>query len=276
MPVGLDKIKQNADQAAKRQADFDSGASEFKRYMMLKNGDTARVRFLEEGASVWFVHTHELPKKPGQQFADKILCADQALSDVEANTYADGSRACYACQMGVKRGTKVLINLIRFDEPKLTRDAQGGAVKDAAGNYVFDGTEPALLIWDCSQTLGGRLAYLESVHGPLSHHICTVHKTGDKNNMYMVDIVEPNKSPEPWEHALLQQKIDPPKAIQLASPKFRALPLLSYPDMQRAYANVGVASGFQPPAPVAPTGNTYADAMAARNAGGHVNPGALS
>lgn len=279
MPRGMSRIKQNAAEAAQRQADFDAGGG-FGRAFKIKDGQTSRVRFLEEGEGVWYVYTHDLPKKPGQQYADRILCADQALSDEEADTYVDGSRRCYACELdGVKRSSRVIINMIRFDEPKLVRDAKGNAVK-VGNDYQFDGVEPTLVTWQTSQTVGGRLAYLESIHGPLTNHIFSIHKTGDKNNAWMIDVVEALKPPTDIERKLLAKKISPPKAIQNVSPKYMSLPLMSYGDMKRAYSGVGVPAGFDNAAP--PAGgqpqpdNIYAKALEERGGGqGHLNLGAF-
>jgi hypothetical protein len=273
MPRGISRIKQLHEESAKRQAEFESGTG-FHRALIMKGNDTAQVRFLEQGVGLWFVYTHKLPLKPGQQYADSILCADQALSDAEAETYVEGSRPCYACQLdGVPRSARVIVNLIRYDEPRIQRDEAGKALRDAANQIMFDGIEPALLIWETSQTVGNRLAYLESRHGPLTNHIFTIHRTGDKNNMWMIDIAELNKTPpSPEEVALAEKKIDPPLAIQKASPKFKALPLLSYGDMRNRYSGAGssptsfVATGAGAPAP-APTGNVYADAAARMNLG---------
>jgi hypothetical protein len=285
MPRGLSKIQKNAAEAAQRQADFDAGGG-YGRAFMIKNGQTARVRCLEEGEGVWYVYVHDLPKKPGQQYADRILCPDQALTDEEAaeaaaTTYIEGTRRCYAHELdGVGCSSRVVINMIRFDEPKIVRDAKGKTVKDAAGNFQFDGVEPALVTWHTSQQVGGRLAYLESIHGPLTRHVLSIYKTGDKNNAWMIDVVEPNKAPTDLERKLLAKKISPPKAIQNVSPKYMSLPLMSYGDMKRAYSGVGVPAGFDNAAPTAdgqpPERNIYAEAAAEGGGGqGHLNLGAF-
>lgn len=271
MPRGLQVIKANADQAAQRQAEYDAGggSSQYQRALMMRNGETARVRFLEEGEGVWAVYCHDLPLKPGQQYADKILCPDQPLSDAEAMTYADGSRPCFVCNEldRAPKRTRVLINMVRHDEPKLQRDEKGAALKGPDGKPVFNGVEPALLIWETSQQVGGRLAYLESIHGPLTKHIMSIHKTGDKNNMWMVDIVEPNAPVSQLEADLNANKIDPPKAIQLASPKFKAIPLQSYGAMKHIYGGSSAAAAFAGADNGASVGNVYADAQNRVNLG---------
>lgn len=273
MPRGLQKIAQLAADAKAKQDAYDSGEG-FSRSLMIKAGETAKGRFLEEGNGVWYVFTHELPKKPGQSYGDKILCLDQPLTAAENDTYQEGSRDCYACGLeGVRRQTRVVISLLRYDEPKMRRDAKGKAVKEN-GNYVFDGVEPTVVVCNLPQSAGGRLAYLESQRGPLSKHICTLHKTGDKNNPWMIDVVE-TKDPEPYEVELYNKKVEPIEAIKNA--RF-GLPQLSIGDMKRAYGGVAVASGFQggdgsTPSAGGNQANIYA--QAAEGSGGRLNIGAF-
>jgi hypothetical protein len=271
MPRGLQKIAQLAADAKAKQDAFDSGEG-FSRSLMLKAGETCQGRFLEEGEGVWYVYTHELPKKPGQRYADKVLCLDQALTAAESNTYIEGSRDCYACGIdGVKRQTRVVINFLRYDEPKIQRDAQGKAVKGPDGKVQVIGTEPAVVVCNLPQSAGGRLAFLESQRGPLSKHVFSLHKTGDKNNPWMIDWVE-SKDPEPHEIELYNKKTEAIEAIKNA--RF-GLPQMSVGDMKRAYGGAGTAAGFQGgETPAGQEDNIYAQSAAATSAG-HVNTAAF-
>jgi hypothetical protein len=274
VPRGLNKIAQLAADAKAKQDAYDSGEG-FSRSLYLKAGATCKGRFLEEGDGVWYVYTHDLPKKAGQAYADKVLCLDQPLSAAEANTYQEGSRDCHACGIeGVRRQTRVVINLLRYDEPKLLRDAKGKAVKENNQVKVI-GVEPQVVVCNLPQMAGGRLAYLESQRGPLTKHVCTLHKTGDKNNPWMIDVLE-TKDPEPFERELYEKKIEAIEAIKTA--RF-GLPQLSIGDMRRAYGGAATAAGFQGGGGEQPNGqagqetNVYAQAEANR---GHINTSAFS
>lgn len=275
MPRGLNKIAQLAAEAKAKQDAYDSGEG-FSRSLMIKAGETCKGRFLEEGDGVWYVYTHELPRKQGQNYGDKILCLDQPLTAAEASTYQEGSRDCYACGLeGVKRPTRVVINLLRYDEPKIQRDAQGKAIREN-GQVKVIGVEPAIVVCNLPQSAGGRLAYLESQRGPLSTHVFTLHKTGDKNNPWMIDILE-TKPAEPFEIALNENKVEAIEAIKNA--RF-GLPQLSIGDMKRAYGGVATAAGFQgggdqPNGQGGQETNVYQQAEAAR-AAGHINTSAFS
>jgi hypothetical protein len=283
MPRGMKKIAPIA-QAAKERSDAYKSGEGFNRALYLSDGETAKGRFCEEGTDIWSLYVHYLPKKLGQQYADQVLCLDQPFTDEAAETYVEGSTPCYGCELeNVGRSSRVIINFIRYDEPKLVRDAQGKPIKDPNGNgYKTDGVEPALVVCNFSISIIGRLSFLESQKGPLTRHVCTIYKTGDKNNPYMIDVAEENKlPPQEWEVKLFNKKVSPPKAASSLSPKFKSLPLLSYGDMVRAFGgSVGsgfVAGGGQPQA--TPENNVYA--QAAQNQAnqvtgeGHLNLGAF-
>jgi hypothetical protein len=286
VPRGLDRIQQLAKEAKARSDAYTSGDG--ARALMLKDGETCRGRFLEEGLGIWYLYAHPLPKKPGQQYNDLVLCLDQALTDAEEMAgYVEGSKQCRGCELeGINRPTRVVVNFIRYDEPKLVRDAKGNPVKNN-GEYVFDGVAPALVVCNFATGTGSRLAFLESQYGVgITNHVVTIHKTGDKNNPFMIDIVQANIAPDhpdvvasnggkEFERKLFEKKLHPAKAIQSVMPKFKALPLMSYGDMKRAYSGASVPSGFQGDGSPATGENTYAQAAASQVAGGHANLGAF-
>lgn len=264
MPKGLKKIEQLAADANKRREQYDAGG-DWLRPLKLQKGHTARGRFLEEGENIWYLYVHELPKKPGQRYGDRVLCLDQDDQGVE----------CPGCRTeGVSRGTRVVINFLRYDEPKLRRDAQKKPVKDAQGNYVFDGVEPQVVVWNAPTGVGGRLSFLESEHGPLTQHVCTIHRTNDDKNPWMIDVAEKGKTPEPWEHELYNKKTEPNIAITRLG--VYSIPEMSYGDMKRAYSGASVGAGFAQPSggdgQPAPSDNIYE--QAARGSG-HMNLGAF-
>jgi hypothetical protein len=275
MPRGLSKVKQLAEDAAARSAAYEQGGDGL-RALKLQPNETATGRFLEEGEGVWYLYMHELPKKPGQQYGDRIQCLDQD----------DVGVPCVGCEIeGVKRTARVVINFIRYDEPKLRRDAQGKAVKDAQNNVIFDGVAPALVIWEAPQSVGGRLSYLEDqnnggdkLHG-ITNHVVTIHRTADNKNPWMIDIKERDKKPEPWELELYNKKTNPDKAITNVFPQYLSRPVMSYGDMKRAYSGASVASGFQGGDSSGDgqpqQDNIYAQAAQQAAGRGQLNPGAF-
>jgi hypothetical protein len=282
MPRGMKRIEPIAKAAKERSDAYNSGEG-FQRALYLKGGQTATGRFCESGADIWSLYTHPLPLKPGRTIPDHVLCLDQPMTDAAAETYVEGSTPCYGCELeGVNRSSRVIINFIRHDEPKIVRDAQGKAVKDENGNYKADGVETALVVCNFSIGIIGRLSFLESTKGPIINHICTIHATGDKNNPYMIDIAEADKlPPSPKELELYNKKPHPPKVVTSLSPKFKSLPLLTYGDMRRAYGGAATSGFATDPAtgqqqPVTPENNFYAKAAdQAAGASGTLNLGAF-
>lgn len=273
MPRGLAKIAQLAEDAAARQAAYDSGEGGGMRALRLSPNETATGRFLEEGSGVWYLYMHELPKKPGQKYGDRVLCLDQD----------DEGVPCPGCETeGVSRTARMVINFIRYDEPKLVRGPDGKAIKDAQGNVRFDGVEPQLVLWEAPQTAGGRLAYLEEennggdVNHGITHHVVKIKRTADNKNPWMIDVVQRDKPPEPWEIELFNKKEEPLKAIQNVFPRFLKRPMMSYGDMARLYRGVAATGAFAAAGGEQPaTDNVYAQA-AQNAAGGNMNLGAFS
>src|SRR4051812_26124685 len=120
MPQGLSKIRQINEENAAKKAAYEAGGGGF-RFLSLKDGDKALVRFLEQGEEVNFMWVHNLPKAPNEPFPKKTPCLDQD----------DQGVACPACERGHKRSSRVLLNVIWYGAPKFLRDAQGKMLKGA-------------------------------------------------------------------------------------------------------------------------------------------------
>jgi hypothetical protein len=281
MPRGLAKVATLAKEAKARSDAYESGEGLNRALYLTDENPTARGRFLEEGEGIWYLYTHVLPKKQGQRYGDRVLCLDQPMTEAEVDTYQEGSKPCAGCELeGVSRPARVVINFIRYDEPKLRRDKDGKGVKDGNGNYIIDGTEPALVVVDFATGTGGTLSFLESQFGPLTNHVCTIHKTGDKNNPFLITVVEANKPVEEFEKKLHDKKTPPPEAVKSLFPRFKSIPLMSYGDMKRAYSGVSVGSGFQggdgqPANGGDASSNHYAQAAEQAAGRGHLNLGAF-
>lgn len=278
MPKGLKLLAKIAEEGKAKQAAYDAGGGDYQRALRLKNpGEMATGRFCEGDENVTCVYTHDLPLKGGSSIPDKILCLDQD----------DQGVPCYGCELeNVKRNTRLVMNFIRHDEPVFKRGADKKPIKDQFGNYQLEvipdpsgetiqnpttgevipkmvaKTEMALVVFVTGSSLSGRLAFLESQKGDLTEHVCSIVRTSDNTNPYMVDIVRENVKPSNEEVALYNKRVDPLKAVtQLGK---RKIPALSYGDMIRAYGG-SVGSGFaqgggQGQSPVTPENNYYAKA----------------
>jgi hypothetical protein len=252
MPRGLGKIKEIAKEAQARKAAFDE-AGPGVRFFSINDGETVKVRFLEQGDDVWYIWTHQLPKKPGQQFGDSVACLDQESE----------GKPCPGCNRQKNRTARVVINLIWYDAPKMKRDGDGKVIKDDNGP-VFEGTEDCVAVWNASQTVGGRLEHLHSKHDGLVQHIFEVTREGTKKDTkYMIDLDQKNQEPNAHEAELYKSKGDPRVVIKS----------LTFGDMERAYSGGGVgpdAGGGDGQAPTDAESNVFAKA-----ASGAINRGAF-
>lgn len=258
-PRGLKKIREVAEAAAARQKAFDE-AGPGVRFFSIDDGETAKVRFLEGGEDVWMVWTHQLPAQPGQQFGDSVMCLDQE----------DQGNPCAACARGLGRGARVTINLIWYGAPKFARepgkDGKPGKIKkDVAGNAIVEGAEDTVAVWNCSQTVGGRLDHLNeknSDHGGLTGIICEVKRQGTrKNTSYMIDL-DKVEQPNAHDVELYKSKGDPRQVIRS----------LTFGDMERVYSGSAAASQLQstgvPQVGVQPAAGMENNAFAQAGSGG--------
>ena len=270
MPQGLSKIKQIAHEAKERQKAFDE-AGPGVRFFGLGDEETASVRFLEQGDDVWYVWVHELPKKQGQRFGDQVMCLDQD----------DKGEPCPACARNIGRTARVAINLIWYDAPKFQREPAkeagklGKILKDSNNRPLFemtqgpDGspvrvTEVVTAVWNTSQTVGGRLAYLDSENGGLTGCVCKIMRQGtDKNTKWNIDVKE-QRDPDATDHKFYTEKGDPRAAIRS----------LTWRDMEQAYSGGAVPVGSTGLPSSAPAGGE-SNSFAAAAQGGAINRGAF-
>lgn len=242
MPRGLAKIQGIAKENAAKRAAYDAQGPGIPR-LRIADGETVKVRFLEQGDEVEAPWTHRLPKLPGQNFGDTVLCLDP--DDL-------GTAPCPGCELQKGRSARICINVIWFDAPKLVRDKEGKPVKDGNGKWQFNGTEDIIAIWERGPSEAGRLSMLDEEHGGLTTGICKIRRTGSTKDdtTYHIDWVE-SKAPSPSEVELYKKKGDPKKILKS----------MSYGDMRRAYSGGGQAtSDSTGEAPPAGEGNAFAAA----------------
>jgi hypothetical protein len=229
IPRGLSKIKASAQENAARRAAYEAGGPGHRKLILVDDGESAKVRFLEQGEEVWSVYCHKLPPPPGRNWGDTIQCLDQ---DNEG-------KPCPACMRQIGRFERVVINVIWFNAPKFKREPAeqgklGKLVKDNDGNPIMIGTEDVIATWETSVKNGGRLEMLDTKHGGLTHGIYSVTRQGAKGSKeteYHIDFEE-IKEPTAAEVELVKSKPDPREIIKKLTPG----------DMERIYSGGQVSS----------------------------------
>jgi hypothetical protein len=125
MPRGFSSIKQ----ATKRFSDDAPKALLLK----LKDGQSANVRFLEEGDDVYFYMYHDFSHLNGMHgWKTKVPCLDQE----------DTGEPCPGCEARLPRKFEGLINIIWRDAPKYAKDKDGNIDWD-----TVEGREDQVAIW---------------------------------------------------------------------------------------------------------------------------------
>lgn len=87
-------------------------------YFSIGDGETATVRFLEEGDGITWIWVHEVPIE-GRQWGRQVPCLDQD----------DEDEPCPGCERQLKRSFKGFINVIWSNAPVYKRDKEGKLVK---------------------------------------------------------------------------------------------------------------------------------------------------
>jgi hypothetical protein len=142
MAKGLEGIREAAAEiAARRQGSGRSGQQWFR----IQAGESATVRFLEQGDDVAWSYAHQLDAKDGQKFGDWEPCL---------NTNNDGT-PCPGCEQRRPRRVRGFINLIWRDGPIYEREEfkrEDGSKatrlkRDNDGKPILAGRGPIIATW---------------------------------------------------------------------------------------------------------------------------------
>lgn len=133
MPRGFKGVRQASAQIeARRNA---GGFGPQALYFTLDPGDSAEVRFLEEGDDIAWCWVHEVPVE-GRQWGRDVPCLDQD----------DEDEPCPGCEKELKRKFKGFINVIWKDAPVYKRDKEGKLVK-VDGEKIVDTHKDQVALW---------------------------------------------------------------------------------------------------------------------------------
>lgn len=132
---GQDRVAQETQARQERQKQFDQGA---ENKTWLKEGEAKIFRFCEQGPDLhnFAVHPYKIRTKKGIGTRN-FVC----LNDKEDGT------ACPGCE-GLDRKIRGVYNVIERDRPMLRKGQDGKAVRDGQGNFIVDGHQDAVVIWD--------------------------------------------------------------------------------------------------------------------------------
>jgi hypothetical protein len=207
-PSGLESFERHADVISARRS-----SSEFIpiNYFGIKDGETARVRFLEQGAELTWAISHRI-KTPGLQYPQDVLCLDQE----------DEGTPCPACQSDIKeirsRSTKGYVNIIwrgteespYLKAPVYKLNDKGFVEKNQMKQKIITGFEDGIFLWKCSKTVFENLLIKDqSYKGIMSRDFVVSRKGAEMDNTsYAIEPAVIDGGPEPMtpQDAVLTQK----------------------------------------------------------------------
>lgn len=239
MPSGANAFEKHASAIAARRS---SGEYQRVDYFQLKDGESARVRFLEQGENLTWGLSHRI-KTPALQYPQDVLCLDQE----------DEGTSCPACQSDIKeirsRSTKGYVSLIwRGSEeselaraPIYKRNDKGALEKAPNGQKIITAYEDSVWLWKCSKTVFEQiLAKDKAYKGIMSRDFLVSRKGASlENTTYFIEPAVVDGGPEPMtvaDQSLAQSKFD---IIKLTTPG-------TYEEMVQLLSDQNSAkSGFQ-------------------------------
>lgn len=156
----------------------EAGGSGGRYYFKLKDGETAIVRFLEDGADVACAWVHQLEPSGGREYGIKVPCRDQDFDTLQRGV----GEACPGCERDLKPSFQGAINMIWRDAPVLKRDDQNRLVRDEQNKPVVDGAEDQLAVWVAGITVFEELDTIDADFGGLTSRDFKITRRGSGLN----------------------------------------------------------------------------------------------
>jgi hypothetical protein len=137
-------------------------------FLKVADGQSVRVRFLEQGEDVAWCWMHQLPPKANQKYGDNEPCLNQNR---------DGT-ACPGCEQGLRRIVNWFINVIARDAPVWKREENGRLSRDANNNFIQEGTADQIFVWKGGITIFEELDGLDATYRGLSSRDFVITRKG--------------------------------------------------------------------------------------------------
>ena len=199
-PSGLQAFEKTQSIISARRSASSGGGGEVLSYFGITDGQTARVRFLEQGDEICYAQTHRIKNQYGG-FSD-VLCLDQM----------DDGVPCPACQSDNfdirKRSTKGYVNVIwrgTADEgfvraPVYKMNDKGFPERDPnSKKRIVVGFEDSVFLWKCSKTILEQVFLKDAAYkGIMSRDFVVSRKGSEMNNtVYAIEPAVIDGGPEP-------------------------------------------------------------------------------
>lgn len=183
MPRGFSGVRQVSADVEARRGSGGLNALWFR----LDDGESAVVRFLEEGDGIFWCHMHEVPVE-NRSFGRDVGCCNQD----------DDGTACPGCEQGLPRRFKGFINLIWDEAPVFKRDSEGKMIKED-GQATIVGHKPQVAVWGSGIRVFDELDEVDgSFRGLRSRHFKVKRKGVKLSTKYTIKPADPDSGPQPF------------------------------------------------------------------------------
>jgi hypothetical protein len=166
VPKGTKGIQAASQDIAARAS---AGGGDKRLWFKLKPGESATVRFLEQGDDIAWAWMHELPPRGNQRWGDEIPCLDQERQGLP----------CPGCQAGADRSFSGFINLIWRNGPVYKKNAEGYFERDAQRNYIQAGNADVIAVWNSGIRVFEELSGKDATYLGLMSRDFTVTRHGE-------------------------------------------------------------------------------------------------
>jgi len=146
MPRGLATATKAIDNNKSQQGPF---VQRFK----LRDGESAVVRFLEQGDEIAWAYVYQLPPAPNRKFGNYEPSLDQDN---------DGTPCPFKENLTGSPKIRAYLNLIWRDAPDYQKDEKGFNVKDASGKLIQSGVADRVVLWEVGQKVLQQISALDA------------------------------------------------------------------------------------------------------------------
>jgi len=157
--------------------------------LRLKEGETANVRFLEQGEDIFYYYYHDfshLDKTNGWKYSFPDL-------DQEDEGVPSPGR-----ELDFPRKFKTLVNVIWRDAPLYERDSDGRIVVDSDGKWKQIGNEDQVAVWEGGVNIFKTLAEKDAKWEGISSRDAEIKRTGTgRDTRYAIEPADINVGPVP-------------------------------------------------------------------------------
>lgn len=189
MPAGMTGVRDAVKDIEARKNSGGSGSGRL--WFRLGDGDSAVVRFLEQGDDVSWAWCHEVPIE-GREYGRPVACRDQDESGQRIG------EPCPGCEKDQKRKFQGWINVIWRDAPVFKKNAEGRLEKDGNKRPIVVGYDDQVACWQSGILVFEELSGKDVTYKGLTSRDFRITRRGTGlNTKYSIEPADPDGGSQP-------------------------------------------------------------------------------